>query len=89
MRVSKQNARVVTMTVMIACVWFPSAGFPEKKDSGFYAGPLSLVAEALVEVKAKMPAANETPKRTGDKDAVKAARMGKNHIKKQTAQGLN
>ncbi len=46
--------------MILACVWFSNVGLSEKKNLGFYAGPLSAVAETIAE-KVPVPAAEESP----------------------------
>jgi hypothetical protein len=44
----KKNIFVITMLIVV-CVWFPQSGFSKDERAGLYAGPLSVVAETLVE----------------------------------------
>ncbi|OGX10861.1 MAG: hypothetical protein A2351_07415 [Omnitrophica bacterium RIFOXYB12_FULL_50_7] len=57
----KRNAAVFIMALIIACVWLPQNGFSEDERAGFYAGPLSVVVETLVE-KAKS-ASDDAPEK--------------------------
>ena len=58
-----KNARVVVILMVMASVWFPGHGFSESKNAGFYAGPLSAVAEVIIEVKVQKAVSGEDPKR--------------------------
>ncbi len=53
----KGHRYVFIMTISLLCLCFPSAGFAEKGNSEFYAGPLSAVAETVVKVKVPQAAA--------------------------------
>ena len=45
----KRSVTVFMMVLIAACVWHPRNGFSEDKRAGLYAGPLSLVAKAIIE----------------------------------------
>ncbi len=48
-----KKAGFMALGMFLACIGFPGSGFSETADSGFYAGPLSVTAETVVEVKTK------------------------------------
>ncbi len=47
--------RAFVFGIGAACAVFSRPAFAEDKSAGFYAGPLSVVAATVVEVKAKKP----------------------------------
>ena len=58
-RSKKRSASALVLAIAIGCLGFPSAGFSVDRSSEFHAGPLSIVAETIVEAKIQKPVADE------------------------------
>lgn len=61
---NRKSGSVVLAVLIVVLAGFPRSGFAKEKRVGFYAGPLSLVGETLVE-KLK-PATEETVSKAGE-----------------------
>jgi hypothetical protein len=72
-----KKAGVITLGMVLACVWFPRSSFSD--NSGFYAGPLSVVAETIAEKTAE-PAQDVTQKMQGEKQDTDFDKWGDNNL---------